>query len=69
MAIKAQALANFIVEFTHVENAPNSEVGITKEMEAEENDGDTTGWKLFMDGLFNQYDYGTGLILQIPSSE
>ena len=40
----------FIDDFTHVEDAPDFEVGITNEMEVEENVGDMTRWKLFVDG-------------------
>ena len=43
MAIIAQALANFIVEFTYVEGdeVPNTSVELTKEVEVKEKEDDT----------------------------
>ncbi|GFZ12788.1 hypothetical protein Acr_23g0011730 [Actinidia rufa] len=70
MAIKAQALADFIAEFTYMEEGyPNPEVYITKEGEVVENVSNMTRWKLFVDGLSNEHDSSTGLILQTLSSE
>ena len=55
MSIKAQALGDFIVEFTYSEEDetldPNFE--LSKEGEVEEKDGDTTRWKLFIDESSN----------------
>ena len=65
MAIKAQALSNFITEFTYLEedDTPDPNVELVKEGEAEENDGDTMRWKLFIDRSSNHQGYGTGIIL------
>ena len=57
MAIKAQALTDFIVEFTH-DVAPKTKPRY-----------DITRWKLFVDESSNQHDCGAGLILQILLDE
>ena len=58
MAIKAQALTDFIVEFT-CDVVPNPE-----EAPKEQNlDNDIARWKLFVDGLSNQHGCGVGIIL------
>ena len=71
MSIKAQALGDFIVEFTYSEEDetldPNFE--LAKEGEAEEKDGDTTRWKLFIDESSNHQSYGVGFILQTSLGE
>ena len=67
MAIKAQTLTNFIAKSTHLEDTLDSEVSITKDRETEENVGDTTRWKLFVDKSSNQHGSGDGLILRTPS--
>ncbi|GFS36114.1 hypothetical protein Acr_00g0044140 [Actinidia rufa] len=59
MAIKAQTLADFIVEFTH-DVAPNPEMEALKE---QNQDDAFSNWKLFVDGSSNQYGCGVGLIL------
>ncbi|GFY87299.1 hypothetical protein Acr_05g0009380 [Actinidia rufa] len=66
MAIKAQALIDFIVELTY-NIAPNPETEIPEVQEDEESD--TTRWKLFMDGSYNLHGCGAGLVLQSPSRE
>ncbi|GFY85492.1 hypothetical protein Acr_04g0002300 [Actinidia rufa] len=70
MAIKAQALADFIVESTH-EDAPQPETDppeteIPKEPTPEK---DLAHWILFVDGSSNQHGYGAGLVIQTPSGE
>ena len=71
MAIKAQALADFIVKFTYFEedNTLDAKVDLAIEREARENVGDATRWKLFMDGSSNQHSCDAGLILRTPSSD
>ena len=65
MAIKAQALAGFIAEFTH-DDATDPEVKTLKE----QNKGDDLArWKLFVDGSSNYHGYGAGLVLQTPLGE
>ena len=64
MAIKAQALADFIVESTHETTPP--EVESPKEQSSNE---DLARWILFIDGSSNQHDCGSGLIIQTPSGE
>lgn len=67
IAIKAQALADFIMEFTHEtqpETAP--EVEIPKELTPEK---DPARWKLYVDGSSNQHGCGAGLVLQTPSGK
>ncbi|GFS28943.1 hypothetical protein Acr_00g0004750 [Actinidia rufa] len=69
-AIKAQALADFIVESTH-EDTPQPETtppeaGIPKEPTSEKY---LAHWILFVDGSSNQHDCGAGLVIQAPSSE
>ena len=60
MAIKDQALADFIVKFTYnVTQDPKTD--ITKDREI--GGGDITRWKLFMDGSSNQHGYDIGLVL------
>ena len=63
MAIKAQALANFIAEFTY-DIAPESEMTLPKETPKKQGqEGNLAKWKLFMDGSSNQHSYGAGLVL------
>ncbi|GFY91594.1 hypothetical protein Acr_07g0017900 [Actinidia rufa] len=64
IAIKAQALADFIVEFTYEtqpETAPEAE--IPKEPTPEK---DPARWTLYVDGSSNQHGCGAGLVLQTP---
>ena len=65
MAIIAQALANFIVEFTYVEGdeVPNTSVELTKEVEVKEKEDDTMWWKLFVNGSSNHNGCDAELIL------
>ncbi|GFZ15781.1 hypothetical protein Acr_25g0001900 [Actinidia rufa] len=70
MAIKAQTLANFMVESTH-ETTPELEA-TPPELETPKEqslDEDFTRWMLFIDESFNQHGCGAGLILQTPSSD
>ena len=57
MAIKAQALADFIAEFTYFDedDTPSPKVDFSKEGEVKENVGDATRWKLFVDGSSSQH--------------
>ncbi|GFY91031.1 hypothetical protein Acr_07g0012270 [Actinidia rufa] len=69
-AIKAQALADFIVESTYEdtpqpETAP-PEAGIPKEPTSEK---DLTHWILFVDGSSNQHGCGAGLVSRALSGE
>ena len=66
MAIKVQALADFIAEFTY-NVVPDPKTEILEEQKVE--DSDITRWKLFMDGSSNQHGYGTDLVLQTHSRE
>ena len=54
MAIKGQALANFVAEFTY-DIVPESEKGLleTKTPERPDSDEDLARWKLFVDGSSN----------------
>ncbi|GFS40591.1 hypothetical protein Acr_00g0069450 [Actinidia rufa] len=70
MAIKAQALADFIVKSTH-EGTPQPEIvhpenEISKEPTPEK---DLAHWILFVDGSSNQHGCGAGLVIQTPSGE
>ena len=71
MAIKAQALADFIVEFTcsKSDESLDASAKLAKRIEGEEEEGDIIRWKLFVDGSSNQNGSGGGLILQTPSGE
>ena len=67
MAIKAQALADFIIEFIYnlaleLEVIP-SEVKTPGEQHPND---DLAKWKLFIDGSSNQHSYGVGFVLQTP---
>ncbi|GFZ17254.1 hypothetical protein Acr_26g0005240 [Actinidia rufa] len=68
-AIKAQALADFIVESTHedtqLETTP-LKAGIPKEPTSEK---DLAHWILFVDGSSNQHGCGVGLVIRAPSGE
>ncbi|GFZ05203.1 hypothetical protein Acr_17g0007750 [Actinidia rufa] len=69
-AIKAQALADFIVESTHEDTpqpeTPPPEAGIPKEPTSAK---DLAHWILFVDGSSNQHGCGAGLVIQAPSGE
>ena len=65
MAIKTQALTDFIAEFTHNVTSERK-VGTSEEQDQDE---DLTRWKLFIDGSSNQHGCGMGLILQTISGE
>ncbi|GFY88878.1 hypothetical protein Acr_06g0008180 [Actinidia rufa] len=70
LAIKAQALADFIVESTH-EGTPEIEI-TPHEMETpkeQSSENDLARWILFVDGSSNQHGYGAGLVIQTPSGE
>ncbi|GFY96586.1 hypothetical protein Acr_11g0008920 [Actinidia rufa] len=69
-AIKAQALADFIVESTY-EDTPQLETTpleakIPKEPAQEK---DLAHWILFVDGSSNQHGCGAGLVIRAPSGE
>ena len=67
MAIKGQALADFVAEFT-CDVAPEFEKGLPEVKTPEKsNSGDFSRWKLFVDGSSNQYGCGVGMIFQTPS--
>ncbi|GFY91128.1 hypothetical protein Acr_07g0013240 [Actinidia rufa] len=70
MAIKAQALADFIVESTH-EGTPQPETASPETTVPEKPtlEEDLTHWKLFVDGSSNQHGCGAGLVIQAPSGE
>ena len=56
--IKGQALADFIVEGTNLEDPSyQSKNGNTKK------EGDTPVWKLYVDGASNEHNSGAGIIL------
>ncbi|GFZ00557.1 hypothetical protein Acr_14g0001920 [Actinidia rufa] len=69
MAIKAQALADFVVESTREPSqepeVTSPELGTSKE----QNSGDSYRWMLFVDKSSNQHGYGAGLVLQTPSGD
>ncbi|GFY91230.1 hypothetical protein Acr_07g0014260 [Actinidia rufa] len=68
-AIKAQALADFIVESTHEDTQPETtplEMGIPKEPTSKK---DLAHWILFVDGSSNQHGCGAGLVIRAPSGE
>ncbi|GFS37978.1 hypothetical protein Acr_00g0055000 [Actinidia rufa] len=70
MAIKAQALADFIVESTH-KGTPQPEIA-PPEMEISDEptpEKDLAHWILFVDGSSNQHGCGAGLVIQTPSGE
>ena len=70
MVIKTQALADLIAEFTHdFALEPEMTLLEVETNEEQTHDEDLAKWKLFMDGLSNQYGCGAGLVLQTPSSE
>ena len=62
MTIMAQALADFIAEFTYSKEddslGPN--VKLAKERKASEMSVDTTKWKLFVEGSSNHHGCGAG---------
>ncbi|GFZ19790.1 hypothetical protein Acr_28g0004950 [Actinidia rufa] len=70
MVIKAQALADFIVEFTH-DIAPELEMTLPEVETLEEQNSVEylARWKLFVDGSSNQHGFGVGLFLQTLSGE
>ncbi|GFZ10945.1 hypothetical protein Acr_22g0003430 [Actinidia rufa] len=70
MAIKAQALADFMIESTH-ENAPEPKATPPEVETPEEqsSDKDLSRWMLFVDGSSNQHGCGAGLVLQTSSSD
>ncbi|GFZ07006.1 hypothetical protein Acr_18g0011760 [Actinidia rufa] len=70
VAIKGQALADFIIESTH-ESTPEPEVA-PPEMETpkeQSSEKDLTRWELFVDGSSNHHGCGAGLVIQTPSGE
>ena len=70
MEIKSQALADFIVEFTHdvaLElEVTRPEVGAPKKQDHED---DLSKWKIFVDGSSNQHGYSAGFVLQTSFGE
>ena len=69
MAIKGQALPDFVAEFTY-DVALESEKGLPEvETPEHSNSNDPSKWKLFVDRSSNQHGCGAGLILQTASSE
>ena len=71
-AVKAQALANFVAEFTGApESTPESS---EKAVDAPVEDGpaacdpSSQRWKLFVDGSSNSGGSGAGLVLVLPDS-
>ena len=70
MAIKDQAFADFMAEFTYDITSEHEEVLPEVETLYEQNsDEDLAKWKLFVDDSSNQYGCGAWLILQSPSGE
>ncbi|PSR86062.1 Ribonuclease [Actinidia chinensis var. chinensis] len=70
MAIKAQALTNFVVEFTYdVVPKPEENQPEVETLEGQNPDEDLAKWKLFVDRSSNQHGCGARLILQTPSGE
>ena len=72
MAIKGQALANFIAEFTSnaaevIETTNNTEAVKVAEVREKENSvptkGDAEQWTLYVDGASNDARFGTGMML------
>ena len=61
MAIKAQALANFIAEFTY--DAPKPEGSLPKMETVQNPNDDLAKWKLFIDRSSNQHGCCVGPIL------
>ncbi|XXG83702.1 hypothetical protein AAC387_Pa10g1395 [Persea americana] len=64
-AIKAQVLADFIVEFTSQSSAPSlldTELGDNKDTETEQEQS----WKVFVDGSSMSNRAGAGIVLQSP---
>ena len=70
MAIKGQALADFVAEFTYdvvpkpEETLPNVQTPYKQNL-----DEDLRRWKLFVDRSSNHHGCGAGLVLQTPSGE
>ncbi|GFY90980.1 hypothetical protein Acr_07g0011760 [Actinidia rufa] len=69
-AIKAQALADFIVESTY-EDTPQPETTPLEEEIPKEpaQEKDLAHWILFIDGSSNQHGCGAGLVIRAPSGE
>ena len=68
MAIKGQALADFIAEFTYPVEVNAQEKQALVEAEAAEKTSEPSGpvWKLFVDGSSNAQGSGAGLVLRDP---
>jgi len=54
MAIKRQALANFIAEFT------------SRDDEVRERDDEAAKWNVFVDGASNEHGSGAGVVIITP---
>ena len=68
-AIKAQVLADFIVEFTSQSSAPtllDTELGGNKDTEAATETEQEQSWKVFVDGSSTSNRAGAGIALQSP---
>ncbi|GFZ20003.1 hypothetical protein Acr_28g0007080 [Actinidia rufa] len=70
MAIKVQALADFIIESTH-EGTPELEITPSKieTLKEQSLEKDLACWILFVDSSSNQYGCGVGLVIQTPTGE
>ena len=70
MAIKGQALADFVAEFTYdIVSELEKDIPDVETQEQHYSDDDLARWKLFMDGSSNHHDCGTRLILQTLSGK
>ncbi|KAJ8639192.1 hypothetical protein MRB53_015886 [Persea americana] len=70
-AIKAQVLADFIVEFTSQSSAPtllDIELGGNKDTEAVTETEEEQSWKVFVDGSSTSKRAGVGIVLQSSES-
>ena len=70
MAIKAQALANFVAESTHEATPEPDMVLPEKEIPTLRSSNENLGkWMLFVDGSSNQHGCGARLVPQTPSGQ
>ena len=70
MAIKTQALVDFIAEFTHdITLEPKMTLPEVETPGKQSKEDDLARWKLFVDGSSNQYGYGAKLVLQTSLGE
>ncbi|GFY95599.1 hypothetical protein Acr_10g0009840 [Actinidia rufa] len=70
MAIKAQTLADFVIESTH-ETTPEPEITLLEVETPKEQSSnkDLAWWILYVDGSSNQHGCGAGLVIQTSSGE